>query len=64
VRAEAHDFPGENTAPRLPKNLGAKHNQWKRSLLLLLFLGRLLDGLLDGFLDLLLGSHALTSFAF
>jgi hypothetical protein len=39
------------------ENLGAACYADKASLLLL-FLGRLLDGFLDGFLDLLLGSHA------
>src|SRR5487761_887706 len=45
-----------------PENLGAQCHVKKTSLLLL-FLGRLLDGLLYRFLDLLFGSHALTSFA-
>ena len=53
---------GERKSRRGSGNLGAKCDAKKT--LLLLFLGRLLDGLLDGFLDLLLSSHALTSFAF
>jgi hypothetical protein len=49
--------PHETKSAEARENLGANGFAKKRSLLLL-FLGRLLDGFLDGFLDLLLGSHA------